>query len=86
MAEQPQGFQVELAPTVPPPSATYASLCIVNRIGQTIFLDFAYLDPLVIATRQAGTPVRAAHVGRMIMAEDAAIKLRDALNQIFGSE
>jgi len=84
MAEQPQDLQVQLAPMVPPPLAIYSNVCLINRIGQSIFLDFGFLDPLALATRQAGTPIAANHVGRIIMAEDAAVKLRDTLNQILG--
>jgi len=62
----------------------YSNVCFLNKIGQSVFFDFANVDPLIIATRQAGAPVTANHVGRIVMAEDAAIKLRNALNQILG--
>jgi hypothetical protein len=84
MAEHPQDLQVQLTPSVPPSSGIYANACLINRIGQSLFLDFALLDPLVLATRQANSPVTATHVGRIIMTEDAAVKLRDTLNQILG--
>jgi hypothetical protein len=86
MAEQPREIQVQLPTGFPPHPATYASLCIVNRVGQTIFLDFGYIDPLTIGAVQSGTPLRAAHVGRVVMAEDAAIKLRDDLNRLLGGK
>ncbi len=82
MAAQPQQVQVQLPPTFPPPSAAYSSGCIVNRIGQSIFFDLFYIDPLTLTTIQSGTPVRGAHVGRIVMAEDAAINLRDYLIQL----
>ncbi len=84
MAEQPREIQVQLPLSFPPPPATYANICMVNRLGQTIFFDFGSIDPLQLATIQAGTPVRAVHVGRVVMAEDAAMKLRDDLNRVLG--
>ncbi len=86
MAERSEEIQVQIPATFPPPPATYATLCIVNRINQAIFLDFGYLDPLMLGTVQPGTPVRAAHVGRIVLMEDAAIKLRDDLNKILGGK
>ena len=84
MAEQPQDFQVQLTPTLPPSSAIFSNVCFVNRIGQSVFLDFASIDPLALAARQPENTITASHVGRIVMAEDAAIKLRNTLNQILG--
>lgn len=85
MAEQPQqNAVIQLMPAVPPPAAIYANACLINRIGQSLFLDFALLDPLALAMRQPDTPITASHVGRIIMTEEAAVNLRDTLNQILG--
>jgi hypothetical protein len=84
MAEQPQQLQVQLPPSLPPHPATYASVCLVNRLGQTIFLDFGAIDPLMLGNVQPGAAVRATHVGRIVMAEDAARQLRADLGRLLG--
>jgi hypothetical protein len=85
MAQQPPALQIHLTPSLPPYPATHASICIVNRIGQTIFLDFGVIDPLALGRREPGASVEAAtHVGRIVMGEDSARHLRDMLNRILG--
>jgi hypothetical protein len=84
MAEQPQELRIHITSSLPPYPATYSSICIVNRVGQTIFLDFGVIDPLTLGTRQPGADVEATQVGRMVMGEDMARHLRDALSRILG--
>ena len=84
MAEAPQELRIHLAPGVPPHPITYATICIVNRIGQTIFFDFGAVDPLTLGNLLPGTSLEAAHVGRIAMAEDVARQLRDHLNRVLG--
>ena len=96
MAQQPREvqFRAQIPASVPPVPPTYATLCIINRVGQAIFFDFGYLDPLMlvtsetgaaqVGTAQPGEPLRAAHVARILMTEDQARKLRDNLDGILG--
>jgi len=85
-AERPREIQVGIPPSQPPPPALAANICLVNHVGQLFVLDFGFLDPLVLATQlpEQQTPIHAAHIGRIVIARDIAIQLRDQLNRALG--
>jgi hypothetical protein len=87
MAEsaQPREVAITLRPSQCPLPATAANAVLVNHTGLTYVLDFGFADPLVIATTSPGEVITAAHVGRIVIAQDIAIKLRDQLIAILGA-
>ena len=86
-AESTQTREVSVTwrPSQPPLPATAANAVIVNHTGLTYVLDFGFADPLVISTTPAGEVIVAAHVGRIVIAQDIALKLRDQLIRILGA-
>jgi hypothetical protein len=85
-AEESREIAINLSPTLPALPPTAANVCIVNNTGQTFILDFGFADPLVIATTppREGLIISAVHVGRIVIAQDLAVKLRDQLIRILG--
>jgi hypothetical protein len=55
-------------------------------MGLMFILDFGFLDPLVLAglPPEEGKVMLAAHVGRVVLTEDIAMKLRDQLSKLLG--
>jgi len=55
-------------------------------MGLMFILDFGFLDPLLLAgpPPEEGEVMLAAHVGRVVITEDIAMKLRDQLSKILG--
>jgi hypothetical protein len=86
-AEGRRDISIGIPPSQSPPHPIAANACLVNRIGLTFILDFGFLDPLILADLPAneGGVAPAAHVGRVVIAEDIAIKLRDQLNRLIGA-
>jgi hypothetical protein len=89
MAEAEQSREVSI--NIPPSQSALppiaANVCLVNHTGQTFVLDFGFADPLVMATTPLGEGVviPALHVGRIVIAQDIALKLRDQLITILGA-
>jgi hypothetical protein len=86
-AEESREIAINIPPSQPPLPPTAANVCIVNNTGQTFVLDFGFADPLVIATTppREGLIISAIHVGRIVIAQDLAVKLRDQLVRILGA-
>ncbi len=82
-AEPTRQIQVTIRPNESSPPPIVANVCLVNRLGEIFVLDFGFADPLVLVTSQEST-IQAAHVGKIVIARDAAIKIRDELNRILG--
>jgi hypothetical protein len=86
MAEVEQSREISI--NIPPSQSALppiaANVCLVNHTGQTFVLDFGFADPLVIATTppEEGVVIAAVHVGRIVIAQDIALKLRDQLIRI----
>jgi hypothetical protein len=87
MAEsaQPREVSITLRPSEPPLPPIAANAVLVHHTGLTYILDFGFADPLVIAATPPGEVILAAHVGRIVMAQDIALKLRDQLISILGA-
>jgi hypothetical protein len=85
-AEPPPAVQVGIPFSQSPPTPIAANVVVVNKLGQTFILDFGFLDPLLLATHppQAGETAHAAHVGRIVIAEDLGRRLRDEISRILG--
>jgi hypothetical protein len=85
-AERPREIPVGIPFSQSPPSPIAANVVVVNKLGQTFILDFGFLDPLFLATHppQVGETALAAHVGRIVIAEDLAGRLRDEISRILG--
>jgi hypothetical protein len=81
----------EISISIPPSQANLppiaANVCLVNHTGQTFVLDFGFADPLLVATTPLGEGVTipAIHVGRIVIAQDIAAKLRDQLIRLLGT-
>ena len=84
-AEQSREISITMRPSQPPLPPTAANAVLVNHTGLTYALDFGFADPLVIATTPPGEGVLAIHVGRIVIAQDIALKLRDQLMRILGA-
>lgn len=86
-AEQPREVFINIPPSQSAPPPIVANVCLVNHTGQTFVLDFGFADPLVIVTTPPGEGVviPALHVGRIVIAQDIALKLRDQLITILGA-
>jgi hypothetical protein len=84
-AEPLRMVQISLPPSDSPPPAVAANACIVNKLGQTVILDFGFADPLATVASPEGISIRAIHVARTVIAEDIAIRLRDDLNRVLGN-
>jgi len=86
-AEQSREVSINIPPnqSALPPIA--ANVCLVKHTGQTFVLDFGFADPLVIAITLPGEGVviAALHVGRIVIAQDIALKLRDQLITVRGA-
>jgi hypothetical protein len=84
--ERPREISIGIPPSQTPPPAIAANVCLVNHTGQTFVLDFGFLDPLLLAgsAPEGDAVIPAAHVGRIVIAQDVAIKLRDQLIRILG--
>ena len=84
--ERAREISVRIAPSQPPP-AIAANVCLVNHTGQTFVLDFGFADPLLIVSLppQGDAVIEATHVGRIVIAQDLAVKLRDQLISILGA-
>lgn len=85
-AESPREISIGIPPSQSPPPAIAANICLVNRMGLMFILDFGFLDPLLLAgpPPEEGEVMLAAHVGRVVITEDIAMKLRDQLSKILG--
>jgi hypothetical protein len=84
-AEQSREISITIRPNQPPLPSIAANAALVNHTGLIYVLDFGFADPLIIATTPPGEVVQAAHVGRIVIAQDIAIKLRDQLNRTLGA-
>jgi hypothetical protein len=84
-AEESREISITIRPNQPPLPSTAANAVFVNHTGLTYVLDFGFADPLIIATTPTGEAIQAAHIGRIIIAEDIALKLRDQLIRILGA-
>jgi hypothetical protein len=85
--ERAREISVRIAPSQPPPPAIAANVCLVNHTGQTFVLDFGFADPLLVVSLppQGDAVIEATHVGRIVIAQDLAVKLRDQLISILGA-
>jgi hypothetical protein len=85
--EQHREISINIPPNQPHPSPIAANVCLVNHTGQTFVLDFGFVDPLIIMNTPTEEQViiPAAHVGRVVIAQDIAVKLRDQLIRILGA-
>jgi hypothetical protein len=85
-AERPREISIGIPPSDSPPPAIAANVCLVNRMGLMFILDFGFLDPLALAgpPPEEGKVMLAAHVGRVVLTEDIAMKLRDQLSKLLG--
>jgi hypothetical protein len=84
-AEQSREISITIRPNQPPLPSTAANAVLVNHRGLTYVLDFGFADPLIIATTPPGEAVQAAHIGRIVLAQDIALKLRDQLVRTLGA-
>ena len=86
-AEQQRVINIIIPPSQTPLPPIAANACLVNHTGKTFILDFGFADPLIVAARtpEEGNTVSALHVGRIVIAEDVAEKLRDQLVRILGA-
>jgi hypothetical protein len=84
-AEQSREISITIRPTQPPSAPIAANAVLVNHTGLTYILDFGFADPLVIANTPTGEVVAATHIGRIVIAQDVALKLRDQLIKILGA-
>jgi hypothetical protein len=85
-AERPREISIGIPPSDSPPPAIAANICLVNRMGQMFIFDFGFLDPLRLAgpPPEEGKVTLAAHVGRVVLTEDIAMKLHDQLGKLLG--
>jgi hypothetical protein len=85
-ADRPREISIGIPPSDSPPPAIAANVCLVNHMGQMFILDFGFLDPLLLAgmTAEEGKVMLAAHVGRIVLTEEIARKLRDQLSLLLG--
>jgi hypothetical protein len=86
--ERPREISIGIPPSESPPAAIAANVCLVNHTGQTFVLDFGFLDPLLLAgpPPEGDAVIPAAHVGRIVIAQDIAMKLRDQLIRMLGEQ
>ena len=73
-----QGVQVVLRPDHATAPALYANVCIVNRLGDSFFLDFLLADPVSVAPG-GPRPVEGKHVARIVIERPTALTLGDQL-------
>jgi hypothetical protein len=86
-AEESREISINIPPSQSPLPPIAANVCLVNHTGQTFVLDFGFADPLLVANTPPTERViiPAVHVGRIVIAQDLAVKLRDQLIRILGA-
>jgi hypothetical protein len=84
--QQVREISVRIPADQPHPPPIVANACLVNHTGQTFILDFGFADPLLLVglPPQSDIAIDATHVGRIVIARDIAVKLRDQLSTLLG--